>query len=352
MDFLSLILLPIESLLSFLLGFFFSLTNSYGFSIIFLSIAVNLILLPVYLLAERQQEKELHIKQTMQTRLNEIKNWFFGQERFMMTQTLYRLHHYHPIMGLRAMFSLLIQIPFFFAAYEFLKHFNALDGVSWFFIQNLFEQDKALSIGHITINILPILMTVINIYSAQVYTLRKNPQALFSTLLMALIFLVLLYNSPAALVLYWTMNNINSLAKNLILRWKENPKENKVDSPPSNTYLIIKTQLKTFLQQQKKLVHLVLFLWLISAYFFLSYILTPINKTRGIIPNQLVHLATIFAFIAAVLLFLYRLFFSSVYPPNTNACTLSLFINTQDYLFTPLILDSCKYTAHYFYLYS
>jgi membrane protein insertase Oxa1/YidC/SpoIIIJ len=32
---------------------------------------------------------------------------------------------------------------------------------------------------------------------------------------MALIFLVLLYNSPSGLVLYWTCNNIFSLGKNL-----------------------------------------------------------------------------------------------------------------------------------------
>ena len=30
---------------------------------------------------------------------------------------------------------------------------------------------------------------------------------------MALIFLVLLYSSPAGLVLYWTMNNVFSLVK-------------------------------------------------------------------------------------------------------------------------------------------
>ncbi|WP_228378566.1 hypothetical protein [Treponema endosymbiont of Eucomonympha sp.] len=30
---------------------------------------------------------------------------------------------------------------------------------------------------------------------------------------MALVFLVLLYNSPAGLVLYWTVNNVFSLAK-------------------------------------------------------------------------------------------------------------------------------------------
>jgi hypothetical protein len=38
---------------------------------------------------------------------------------------------------------------------------------------------------------------------------------------MAAVFLVLLYNSPSALVLYWTMNNLFSLAKNIFMLFKK-----------------------------------------------------------------------------------------------------------------------------------
>ncbi|MBR4426786.1 MAG: sulfatase-like hydrolase/transferase, partial [Spirochaetales bacterium] len=41
---------------------------------------------------------------------------------------------------------------------------------------------------------------------------------------MAAIFLVLLYNSPSGLVLYWTMNNLFSLLKNIFMKLIKNPK--------------------------------------------------------------------------------------------------------------------------------
>jgi hypothetical protein len=67
-------------------------------------------------------------------------------------------------------------------------------------------------------------MTLINCIAGAVYTkalvLREKVQ-LYG---MALIFLVLLYNSPAGLVLYWTMNNVFSLIKNCLQKIKNSGK--------------------------------------------------------------------------------------------------------------------------------
>jgi hypothetical protein len=63
-------------------------------------------------------------------------------------------------------------------------------------------------------------MTLINCVSGALYTkgfaVRDKVQV-YGT---ALVFLVLLYNSPAGLVLYWTMNNLFSLAKNILVKTK------------------------------------------------------------------------------------------------------------------------------------
>lgn len=305
MNFLQVILYPIEELLEVLLSFSYSLTNSYGLAIVVLSIFVNIILLPVYLLAERQQAKEIKIKQKMRDKLDEINECFQGQEKFMMTQTLYRIHNYHPIMGLRAMGSLLIQIPFFFAAYEYLKHFEDFNNVSWLFIQNLHEPDHSIPFGRIAINILPIIMTLVNIYSAKIYTLRKNPQALMSTLLMALVFLVLLYNSPASLVLYWTMNNIFSLGKNFVLRIKDS--QLLTETKQTSSFEIFKDYIIKIVSNNIKTLKYVLFLWLASAYFLLSFVLTPTNKTRGDVPHFLLHITTLLLIISAIILLAYYL---------------------------------------------
>ena len=61
-------------------------------------------------------------------------------------------------------------------------------------------------------------MTAVNLLSGALYAkglLFKEKAQLYG---IALLFLVLLYNSPACLVLYWTMNNVFSLIKNCYLK--------------------------------------------------------------------------------------------------------------------------------------
>jgi membrane protein insertase Oxa1/YidC/SpoIIIJ len=82
----------------------------------------------------------------------------------------YRENHYHPVMALRSAISLLIQIPFFMAAYSFLSHFELLKGVSFLMIQDLGSPDKLLSLGTLTINFLPIFMTLIHMAASFIYT--------------------------------------------------------------------------------------------------------------------------------------------------------------------------------------
>jgi YidC/Oxa1 family membrane protein insertase len=157
----------------------------------------------------------------MQPKIDRIKRNFKREEQYFILSSYYRQNHYHPIMALRGSLSLLLQIPFFIAAYHFLSHYEPLRGQPFLFIRNLGAPDALLSIGALKINLLPLLMTAINIISGVIYTkgngLQKEKIQLYA---MALFFLVILYNSPAALVLYWTCNNIISLIKNIILKTK------------------------------------------------------------------------------------------------------------------------------------
>jgi hypothetical protein len=63
-------------------------------------------------------------------------------------------------------------------------------------------------------------MTLINCASSAIYTKDFSLKDKIQLYGMAALFLVLLYNSPAGLVLYWTLNNVFSLAKNILQRIK------------------------------------------------------------------------------------------------------------------------------------
>ena len=192
-----------------------------GYSVIGVSIGVTLLCLPLYAVADRWQQIERDKVKSMKPQIDRIKKCFSGDERYMMTTTYYRQCHYSPVMALRSSFGLLIQIPFFIAAYRFLSHLPALNGASFFFIKNMGQPDALFHIGSFPINVLPIAMTIINCVSGLIYSKGHGVREKVQIFGMAAIFLVILYNSPAGLVLYWTFNNIFSLVKNVFYKLKK-----------------------------------------------------------------------------------------------------------------------------------
>ena len=142
----------------------------------------------------------------------------------MVLSTFYKENHYHPIYALRSSFSLLIQIPFFIAAYNFLSNLEPLKSYSFLFIKSFGEPDATFHIGSFAVNVLPIAMTIINCVAGFIYSKGHPISEKIQIYGCAAVFLLLLYNSPAGLVVYWTMNNILSLVKNIFYKIK-NPKK-------------------------------------------------------------------------------------------------------------------------------
>lgn len=201
-----------------------ALTHSYGLALIGVSLVVNTAALPIYNKAEAWQEEERALKKRMEPKEKMIRRCFRGQERFAMISTLYRQSGYSPLMTLRASIGILLQIPFFLAAYLLLSNMAALNGVGFGPIRDLGAPDGLLSIGGVHINVLPVLMTAINLFSAFFYTHGLSWRDKIQLYAMAGIFLVLLYNSPAGLTFYWTLNNIYSLCKNIVQKdWMRRP---------------------------------------------------------------------------------------------------------------------------------
>ena len=206
--------------LEILFEFFFAIANfilkgNIVLSVLSLSIAVNILTLPLYRKADKLQEDNKKKQSRMEPMIAHIKKTFKGDERFMMLQAYYRENDYKPIHALKGSVSLFLQIPFFIAAYTFLSNLPALQGTSLGLIANLGSPDALISINGFAINVLPIAMTLINIVSGAIYTKGYPIKTKVQLYGIALVFLVLLYTSPSGLVLYWTFNNIFSLMKNI-----------------------------------------------------------------------------------------------------------------------------------------
>lgn len=213
---------PIEMLIEMIFMIIFRLTRRPELCIIGVSLAVNLLVLPIYNRADAVQEEERKKQKEMSGWVGHIKKAFKGDERMMMLQTYYRQRNYKPIYAVRSSISVLLQIPFFIAAYHFLSNLDLLFHASCGPIRDLSAPDGLINAFGISINILPILMTVINIFSGMIYSKGLAFKEIIQIPVLALIFLVLLYNSPSGLVLYWTLNNIFSLFKNIFKKYINN----------------------------------------------------------------------------------------------------------------------------------
>ena len=132
-----LVLGPIELLLDVIFALSMQMTKNPVLSIVVLSLAINLLVLPLYRKADAMQREEQEISKRLKPRMDQIKEAFSGDERFMMLQTFYRQNNYRPYYALRGSLSLLLQIPFFMAAYNFLSGLSVLEGVSFGPIANL-----------------------------------------------------------------------------------------------------------------------------------------------------------------------------------------------------------------------
>src|SRR5574344_621420 len=216
----TIIIYPLYQLIEFSFDLFQRLFKIPGISVIGVSFTVSMFCLPLYIVAERWQQKQRDIEKSIDPGVKRIKSCFKGDEQYMILSTYYRQKNYHPIMALRSSFGLVIQIQFFIAAYFFLSNLETLKGASFLFIKDMGSQDALFHIGSFPINVLPIAMTIINIIAGAIYCKGfplKDKLQLYG---MAVIFLILLYTSPSGLVLYWTMNNIFSLIKNLFYKFK------------------------------------------------------------------------------------------------------------------------------------
>ena len=211
---------PLQSVFELIFNIANKFTGHPGFSIIALSLIMNFLVLPLYKRADEMQEQQRDTEMKLKKGIDHINKSFTGDERMMILQTYYRQNNYKPTDALNGSVSLLLEIPFFIAAYQFLSHLSILNGISLGPIADLSQPDAMFMIGDFTVNVLPIMMTLINVVSSAIYLKGFPLKTKIQLYAMALFFLVFLYESPSGLVFYWTLNNLFSLVKNVFYKLK------------------------------------------------------------------------------------------------------------------------------------
>lgn len=183
-----------------------------GWDVVAFSVVLNLCLLPVYYQMERAGKEGAVDRAALAAEVARMKAHYKGRERYFYVRTVHRVFRHRPITAVFRSGDLFLQILVFATVYRFLSTNGSLRGSSFLGIQDLGRPDGLLG----GVNLLPIAMTLFNVASAILYGADRARRR--NAFLLAALFLVLLYRSPAGLVLYWTSNNVFSLLRNLVER--------------------------------------------------------------------------------------------------------------------------------------
>ena len=212
---------PIEFIIETLFYLFNNVfQSSYAVSLFLISLSVNFLSLPLYNIAEAWQSKERAVQDKMKPMIDNIKAVYKGDQRYLLIRACQRINGYKTIYAFRGTLGLLIQIPFFIAAYNFIHNLSGLNFGNFLFIKDFSKPDALINIGNININLLPFLMTLFSLLAGFVYSKKLRIKESLPLYIVSLIFLVLLYNSPSGLLFYWTINCLFSLVKNIVIEYK------------------------------------------------------------------------------------------------------------------------------------
>lgn len=189
----------------------FDITGNYGLALIVLSLFTFIFLYPFNKKAQQIQKKEYKIQTVLAPQIENIKKQYSGREQYNNLQWLYRRYGYHPLYAVRSSVGFIIQIPFLTAAYYMLSGLAEIQGVSWGIIPNLGAPDHLLA----GVNVLPFVMTMVTcIYAFVMPDISKKEK--YQTVAIGVFFLLLLYNAPSSLLIFWTCNLIWSLLDSVL----------------------------------------------------------------------------------------------------------------------------------------
>jgi len=189
-----------------------SYVHNWGWSIVILTILINLALIPLKLSSMKSMKK----MQALQPQVAAINEKYKGlamsdpkkQNQNKELMDLYNKHGVNPAGGC---VPLLLQFPFFIGFYKVLNVATELRGTPWYWVKDLSQPET------IPVRILPLLMIGSQFYLQKMTpTSGMDPAQAKMMLFMPLMMGFLFYNASSGLVLYWLTGNLVGIGQQLL----------------------------------------------------------------------------------------------------------------------------------------
>lgn len=200
-------------LLLTLLEWFHGFLGNWGWAIIFTTLLLKIVTLPLTLSAAKSSKRMAKI----QPRLKEINEKYADnpQKKQKATLELFKEAKVNPVGGC---LPILITMPFFIGFFAMLQTSSELRFAEWFWIKDLASPDTVAHLYGFPLNIMPLLMGISSIVQMQLMPTPSmdNAQAKMMKF-MPILFVLFCYNFGSGLALYWTVSNIFTIGQQLII---------------------------------------------------------------------------------------------------------------------------------------
>ena len=208
----------------FAIDYFFKLTGNFGIAIILITICIRILFFPLANYSFRSMAK-MKVLQPEMTRLKELhKDDKMKLQQEMMA--LYKKEKVNPVSGCLPIF---IQIPFFFAIYKVLFVTLEMRHQSFYgWIEDLSERDPTSIFNlfglipwdppsFLIIGIWPCLMGLTMYLQQKLNPTPPDPIQQKIFMFFPLFLTIILAPFPSGLVIYWTINNVLTMAQQVVI---------------------------------------------------------------------------------------------------------------------------------------
>jgi YidC/Oxa1 family membrane protein insertase len=189
------------------------LGHNYGWAIVLVTVAINLVLFPLRISSMKSSKKMQALQPQIKAINEKYKNLSLRDpkkaEQNQEVMDLYKKNGVNPVGGCLPM---ILQIPFLYAFYKVLSVSIEMRGAHWFWVTDLSQPET------LAIHILPILLVVTQFLTQRMTpSPGMDPSQQKMMMIMPLVFGYMFYFASSGLVLYWLTGNVVGVAQQWLL---------------------------------------------------------------------------------------------------------------------------------------
>ena len=182
--------------------------HSYAAAIIVLTLLIKTALWPI----QNKATSSMKRMQLLSPKMTELKERY-KDDPTKMNEELMKLYKQYQVNPLGGCLPMLVQIPIFFGFYSMLGSAIELRNSHFLWIADLSQPDTIAHFMGFPINLLPIIMAGTMLWQMAISPKTGDPTQQRVMYFMPVIFLTFAYNYASGLALYWTTQNLFSIAQ-------------------------------------------------------------------------------------------------------------------------------------------